>query len=130
MTILLFVMAGGALGAGARYLLASQVGRWLGSGFPWGTLAVNVLGAFVMGLLVGLFARFWSPSESWRAFMTVGLLGGFTTFSAFSLETVLLLERGQAGLAIFYAVASVLLCVGVLLLALWLTRSLPQSWAS
>jgi CrcB protein len=116
------VMAGGALGAGARYLLSAQVTRWLGSGFPWGTLAVNVLGCAVMGLLVGLFARFWEVGQFGRALLTTGLLGGFTTFSAFALETTLLMERGQPWLAGIYVLASVVACVGALQLCLWATR--------
>jgi len=122
MQTLVAVMAGGALGAGSRYLLSSQVARWLGTAFPWGTLTVNVVGALVMGLLVGIFARHWPVTEPWRAFLTVGILGGFTTFSAFSLEVVLLWERGEAWLALLYVVASVVLCCGGLFGALLLTR--------
>ena len=89
MQSLLAVMAGGAIGAGLRFLVSTQVGRWMGAAFPWGTLTVNVVGSAAMGLLVGLFAHLWSLGDPWRAFLTVGLLGGFTTFSAFSLEVVL-----------------------------------------
>jgi CrcB protein len=120
--ILAAVMAGGALGAGARYLVSSQVMRLLGSGFPWGTLVVNILGSAAMGLLVGLFMKFWSVGEFGRIFLTTGLLGGFTTFSAFSLEVVLLMERGQPWLAALYVLVSVVACVGGLQLALWLMR--------
>jgi len=122
--ILAAVMAGGALGAGARYLLSAQVTRWLGSGFPWGTLAVNILGCAAMGLLVGLFARVWSVGEFGRVLLTTGFLGGFTTFSAFALETSLLYERGQLLHAGVYVLASVVACIGALQLCLWATRAL------
>ena len=130
MQTLLAVAAGGAIGASARYLLSSQVARWLGSGFPWGTLAVNVLGAALMGLLVGLFARVWTLHDPWRALLVTGILGGFTTFSAFSLEAGLMIERGQYGLALAYASASVVLCLAALLGTLWLTRALPAGLPS
>ncbi|MFN2260333.1 MAG: fluoride efflux transporter CrcB [Parasphingopyxis sp.] len=119
---LLLVMAGGALGAGARFLL----GRWtlhqFGSAFPWGTFAVNLLGGFAMGLLVGWLARHGQGGEGWRLFLGIGLLGGFTTFSAFSLEIVNMVERGAIGLAALYALASVLGAVAALLAGLWIVR--------
>ena len=124
MQSLLAVMAGGAIGAGLRFLVSTQVGRWMGAAFPWGTLTVNVVGSAAMGLLVGLFAHLWSLGDPWRAFLTVGLLGGFTTFSAFSLEVVLLIERGQPWTALLYALASVLLCALALFGALLLARAL------
>ena len=124
MKLMLAVAAGGALGSLARYLLSGQVGRLLGIGFPWGTLAVNILGSFVMGVLVELLAVRWSVSPELRAFLTVGILGGFTTFSAFSLEVVVLLERGQTVAAAAYVVASVALSVGALFLGLQLLREL------
>ena len=104
----LLVMIGGAAGAAARFHLSSAVGR--GTTFPWGTLAVNILGGLLMGLLV---AR--GPSENMRLLLGVGVLGGFTTFSAFSLETIGLLQRGMPALAIGYVAASV---IGACL-ALW-----------
>ena len=113
------------MGAVLRYLVSSHIARWAGSGFPWGTLAVNVLGALVMGVFVGLFARFWQVGEATKLFLTTGLLGGFTTFSAFSLEVVLMLERQQWLLAFTYSLASVVLCAAVLLAALWLLRAVP-----
>ena len=130
MQTLLAVAAGGAIGASARYLLSREVARWFGSGFPWGTLAVNVLGAAAMGLLIGLFARVWPVQDPWRAFLTTGILGGFTTFSAFSLEASLMIERGPYLHAAAYAVASVVLCLAALLGALWLTRALPAGLPS
>ncbi|HRE60718.1 MAG TPA: fluoride efflux transporter CrcB [Micropepsaceae bacterium] len=114
--------AGGAAGAMARYAMAGAVTRLIGPNFPWGTLAVNVLGGLVMGLLVGIMAAKWSPSAEIRAFLTTGLLGGFTTFSAFSLEAWLLIERHDYGLAALYIAASVLLSIGSLALGLYLVR--------
>jgi len=122
---LLYVGAGGALGAMARYLMAGLVQRGVGGSFPWGTLAVNILGAFVMGLIVETAARLWSPSPELRAFLTTGILGGFTTFSAFSLETGLMIEKGQWALAAAYIAASVALCVLALFGGLWLIRAVP-----
>ncbi|MFN3509862.1 MAG: fluoride efflux transporter CrcB [Tsuneonella troitsensis] len=106
------VFAGGGAGAVLRY----QVGRGMShafgpaamSGFPWATLAVNVTGSLAMGVLAGWLAKFGSGGETARLLLGVGLLGGFTTFSAFSLELMLLIERGQAGTALSYAAISVL----------------------
>lgn len=118
------VAFGGALGAVARYLVVSQVGHWAGSGFPFGTLAVNVAGSFAMGLIVELSALAWSPSPELRAFLTVGFLGAFTTFSAFSLDAALLYERGELALSAVYIMVSVVLSVGAFFAALALVRSL------
>lgn len=101
------VAAGGAIGAVTRYLLATQIGQWLGTGFPWGTFIVNVLGCAVMGALVELMALTWSPSLEMRTFLTVGILGGFTTFSAFSLDAFVLIERQEWAAASLYIVGSV-----------------------
>ena len=89
----LWICLGGAVGTGARYLMAGWVLRWLGSGFPWGTLAVNVLGSFLVGVLmhVGLATELMSPTL--RMALTIGVMGGFTTYSTFSYETVRLLEE-------------------------------------
>lgn len=121
MQTLLAVAAGGAIGAAGRYLVSTQVARWAGTAFPWGTLTVNVLGAAVMGLLVGLFARVWAVGDPWRAFLTTGILGGFTTFSAFSLEATMLWGRAPA-LSIAYVAASVLLGAACCLAGFWLFR--------
>jgi CrcB protein len=107
----------------ARHLLAARIAMWLGSGFPWGIFVVNVLGGFVMGALVELMALRWSLSPEWRAFLTVGILGGFTTFSSFSLDAVLLMQRGDYGLAAVYVVGSVALSVGALFGAMMLVRA-------
>jgi len=121
--VLAAVAFGGALGAMARYLFVGQVAHWLGHGFPYGTLAANVLGSFAMGVIVELSALVWSPSPELRALLTVGLLGAFTTFSTFSLETVLLYERGDLAQCAAYVVASVVLSVGAFFAALSLLRA-------
>lgn len=105
------VAAGGALGAVARHLLSNQIMRLTGQGFPYGTLSVNILGGLLMGFLVSLLAVHWNPGQELRLFLTVGLLGGFTTFSTFSMETILLLERGAWSTAGLYVLASVSLAI-------------------
>ena len=122
MPTLIAVAAGGAIGAALRYLFAAQIGRLLGAGFPWGILATNILGSFVMGVLVEGFALKWNLSPETRAFLTVGVLGGFTTFSAFSLETVLMIDRGDYATALFYILASVILAVGAVFAGLQVSR--------
>ena len=119
---LLLVMAGGAIGAGLRFLLGRVALHQMGPGFPWGTLAANVIGGLAMGVLAGAMARFIDGDEGWRLFLGVGLLGGFTTFSAFSLETVNMIERGAAGMAALYIFVSVAGAVGALFVGLWLVR--------
>lgn len=111
LAMVLSVAAGGAFGAAGRFLMMSAIGHWLGHGFPFATLAVNVLGAVVMGGLVETMALVWSPGEQLRAFLVVGVLGGFTTFSTFSLDLYTLLVRGDIGPALAYAVASVVICL-------------------
>ena len=118
---LFLVMAGGALGAGARYLVGRGALVWLGAAFPFGTLAVNLIGGFGMGLLVGLTSRH-GAGEAWRLFLGVGVLGGFTTFSAFSLDIITLADR-QASLAIGYAALSVGGAAAALVLGLELART-------
>lgn len=116
---LLLVAIGGAAGAVARYGVGLGAARWLGLAFPWGTLAVNVVGGLAMGVLA---ARVGPEQETLRLALGVGVLGGFTTFSAFSLETVKLMEH-QPGLAMLYVAASVVLSVG----ACWLGLSLGRA---
>ena len=101
------VMAGGAIGAALRFHVGSVTMRAFGPAFPWGTLIVNVAGGLLMGLLAGTFARVGSHNEPWRLLLAVGVLGGFTTFSAFTLELFGMIERGQYVLASAYVVASV-----------------------
>jgi len=117
---LLQVAAGGALGAAARYLVNVGVMRALGPGFPWATLAVNVAGSFLMGALVIWLAR--RGGQHLAPFVMTGVLGGFTTFSAFSLDVATLWERGEAAAAAAYAAGSVVLSVGALFAAMWLLR--------
>ncbi|MSO68969.1 MAG: fluoride efflux transporter CrcB [Alphaproteobacteria bacterium] len=119
---ILFVAAGGAIGSVGRYVVAGAVERWLGVAFPYGTLAVNVVGSAVLGLLVGLFTSLFETTPDLRLFLVVGILGGFTTFSAFSLDTITLFERGEAGRAILYIALSVVLSAGALYLVMRLMR--------
>ena len=121
---LLLVMSGGALGAGARHLVGRATLGWWGPGFPVGTLIVNLLGALLMGLLVGALAR-WTLGEATWLFLGVGLLGGFTTFSAFSLDVITLAQRGQVAAAAGYALASVAGSIIALLAGLAATRPAP-----
>lgn len=116
------IAAGGALGSVARYITVIGVGRVVGVEFPYGVLAVNVVGGFVIGVLAELMALVWSPGETMRAFLVVGVLGGYTTFSAFSLDAWLLIEKGLYGPAILYILASVILSIGALVTGLTLTR--------
>ncbi len=118
------VAVGGAVGAVARYAVMIGVARWLGAGFPYGTLAVNVIGSFILGALIEVMALVWSPGEALRAFLVVGLLGAFTTFSTFSLDVVSLFQRGETVGAILYIGASVLLSVLGLLAGLGSVRQL------
>lgn len=116
------VAVGGALGAVARYLAMGQIEHLLGNSFPWGTLAVNVLGAFLLGVLIEFSALAWSPSPELRAMLVVGVLGAFTTFSTFALDMVFLIERGSWQPVILYAGASVLLTVAGLFAGMRLFR--------
>lgn len=119
---LLLVMAGGAAGAGARYLVGGAALRALGPDWPWGTFAVNLIGGFAMGLLVGLIARGSGSGENARLLLGVGVLGGFTTFSAFSLDVALMLQRGEWTSAALYIALSVAGSVAALSAGLALTR--------
>ncbi len=124
MTHLLFVAAGGAIGAALRHLFGLAALRMFGTGFPFGTLGVNIVGSFLMGALIAWLAfKSEIGGQGVRLFLATGVLGGFTTFSAFSLETMLLWERGQAGLAATYVAASVVLSVAALAGGLALVRS-------
>lgn len=121
---LLLIMLGGAIGAGARHLVGRATLALWGPGFPVGTLAVNILGGFAMGLLMGWLAARASGDEALRYLLGVGFLGGFTTFSAFSLEALLMIERGDYGIALTYIAASVLLSIGALFAGLQITRAM------
>ncbi len=124
MTRFLLVALGGGLGATARYGLGLLVGRLApGAAWPWGTLGANILGGLLMGLLAGWLAlRAGAHQESIRLFAAVGVLGGFTTFSAFSLETALMIERRDLATAGLYVAASAALAIGALFLGLTLAR--------
>lgn len=120
----LLVMVGGALGSLARYQFGRLAGHLFGTDWPWGTLGVNIAGGLVMGLLAGWLARFATGGgEQIRLLIGVGALGGFTTFSSFSLETVLMIERSQYGDAALYALLSVILSVAAVFAGLMLMRS-------
>ncbi len=119
---LFLVMLGGAVGAGARHLVGRAALAIWGPGFPIGTLAVNVIGGFAMGLLAAWLATRASGDEALRYLLGVGVLGGFTTFSAFSLETMLMIERGELMTALLYIIASVVLSIGALFAGLQVSR--------
>lgn len=122
----LLVAAGGAAGAALRHLANLTALRLAGSAFPWGTLFVNVAGSLAMGLLIGWLARrTGGTSNELRLLLATGFLGGFTTFSAFSLDVASLWERGAALPAFAYVLSSVVLAVIALFGGLWLMRSLP-----
>ena len=121
----LIVFVGAGLGGALRHGVNVAALRVLGSGFPYGTLTVNIVGSLVMGLLTGSFALKADPGQTWRLFLTTGMLGGFTTFSAFSLDTALLYERGTLGLMALYVVASVVVSIAALFAGLSIMRQLP-----
>jgi CrcB protein len=122
----LLVFLGAGLGGALRHALNLACARALGTSFPWGTVVINVTGSLCMGLIAGFFA--FKAGVGWsqhtRLFLTTGILGGYTTFSTFSLEVVLLWERGEMGLAALYVFGSVGLGVAGLMSGLWLIRSL------
>lgn len=122
MNHLLLVMLGGAFGAGARHLTGRAALALWGPGFPWGTLIVNLLGGLAMGLLAGWLAARSSGDEALRYLLGVGMLGGYTTFSAFSLETANMLQRGDYGVALLYILASVIGSVAALFGGLQIAR--------
>jgi len=124
MTTLLHVALGGALGASGRYLTGVVASRLMGPGFPWGTLTVNILGSFVMGVIVVVLGHY--SANRFAPFLMTGILGGFTTFSAFSLDAVTLWERGQVSVAALYVGASVLLSLAALFAGLIFARGFVQ----
>ncbi len=111
----LAIAAGGALGALMRYWVSTAVYGWLGRGFPWGTLAVNVLGSLMMGVLYILLLERLTTGPEVRALLLIGFLGAFTTFSTFSIETFNLIEQAEIGKALLNMGVSVIACV----LAAW-----------
>ncbi|WP_395671669.1 fluoride efflux transporter CrcB [Phenylobacterium sp.] len=123
MQTLLYVGLGGALGAVGRYLVGVQANRAFGAGWPYGTFAVNVAGGLLMGFLAGVLAhKGGADQERWRLLLGVGVLGGFTTFSAFSLDLALMIERRAYGAAGVYALVSVLFSTAALFAGLMLAR--------
>ncbi|WP_028056557.1 fluoride efflux transporter CrcB [Sphingomonas phyllosphaerae] len=123
MNSLSLVMAGGAIGAGARHLTGRAMTQALGSGWPWGTLTVNLVGGLLMGVLVGILARHASANgETWRLLLGVGVLGGYTTFSSFALDAVGMIERGALAAALAYVLLSVAGSIVALFAGLALAR--------
>lgn len=127
MKLFLLASAGGAIGAGARHLVNITAARLLGTSFPWATLTVNVVGSFLMGYLIEYLILRLSGSPEMRTFLATGILGGFTTFSAFSLDVAQLIERKQAGLAAVYVAGSVGISVLMLYAGMALARSVLAS---
>jgi CrcB protein len=119
----LIVFLGGGIGAAMRHGINLAVARMLGTAFPYGTLLINVSGSFIMGLVAAYFAFTGDASQHWRLFLTTGILGGYTTFSAFSLDAALLYERGEMGLAALYVIASVVISIAGLFAGLALVRN-------
>lgn len=124
LSVIMAVAAGGAVGSVLRYEFGNLIQRLFHPQFPFHTLGVNIIGSLMMGILVSLFALKWYPSNEMKAFLTVGLLGGFTTFSAFSLDVVLLFERADYGAAALYAMLSLILSVAALTAGMILIRSI------
>ena len=123
MKLVLLAALGGAIGSALRYLVNVACGHLFGVNFPWGTFAVNILGCFLMGLVVALGAHKFNMTSEMRVFIATGLLGGFTTFSAFSLDFALLFERKEIGLAGLYLAGSVGLSILALFAGLYLVRT-------
>ncbi len=118
----LIVFLGGGIGAASRHGINLLAARMLGTGFPYGTILINVAGSLAMGLIAEFFALKGGLPQHWRLFLTTGILGGFTTFSAFSLEAALLYERGELIGAAVYVVASVVLAILALFAGLAIVR--------
>lgn len=123
MSHILLVALGGALGSVTRYLTGVGMTRLLGSGFPWGTLTVNIVGSFLIGFLVELLARKLNGAVEVRLFLVVGFLGGFTTFSSFSLEALALFERGATASAATYVLTSLFISLAAVFGGLLLGRA-------
>jgi CrcB protein len=118
------VAAGGAIGSAARYVLNGLIQSAAWGGFPFGIFIVNISGGLVMGILTELMALKWNVSLELRAFLTTGILGGYTTFSTFSLDSVMLISRGAYGQAATYVVGSALLSILAVFAGFWLIRTL------
>jgi fluoride exporter len=118
----LLVFVGGGLGSTLRYLVNIVCPRLFGTAFPYHTFIINITGSTVMGLIAGYLALRGETAASWRLFLMTGILGGYTTFSAFSLDAAMLYERGELGLALFYVLGSVVLSIAGLFAGLALMR--------
>jgi CrcB protein len=118
------VFVGGGIGASLRHAVNMISARGLGTAFPWGTFIINISGSIVMGLIAGYLAFKGGASQPWRLFLMTGILGGYTTFSAFSLDAALLYERGEIASALFYVLGSVALSIAGLFAGLALVRHL------
>lgn len=124
MQFILAVALGGGTGAVMRYLIAIGSGKLFGTNFPWGTFIINITGSFLIGFFTGMFALKWNLPQAVRIFLTVGICGGYTTFSTFSLDTFYLMERGEMLAAGAYVIGSVILSIGALILAMQAVRAL------
>jgi len=120
----LYIFIGGGIGSVARYGLNIGLSKLHDHHFPWGIFTVNVLGSLAMGILVALFARKWPDHENLRLALTTGLLGGFTTFSAFSYDVVALMEKGETATAVIYALTSVIISILACAAGIWIVRTL------
>jgi CrcB protein len=125
MALTLWIALGGALGATLRHFMNVWIARMAGGDFPWHTMIINITGSFVMGLLISLMALRWNVGNEMRAFLTTGILGGYTTFSAFSLDFAVLVERKAFALAGAYALGSVV----VSLIAIFIGMALARAFA-
>ena len=123
MRLLMLATVGGAIGAGARHLVNIGFGRWLGPHFPWSTVFINIVGSLLMGVVIEALALRFSGSLELRTFLATGILGGFTTFSAFSLDAVTLIQRGDMSSAALYIGGSVMLSILGLYAGLSLARA-------
>jgi len=124
MTNILLAALGGAIGSVLRYLVGVFSVRWFGPSFPWGTLAVNVVGSFIIGLSVEMIARRFNASMELRVFIITGILGGFTTWSSFSLDTMVLFERGAIAAAAAYVIGSLIVSFAAVFAGLALGRAM------
>jgi CrcB protein len=121
-SVLGMVAVGGAIGSAARYVLNGLIQSAAWGGFPFGIFVVNISGGLIMGVLVELMALKWNVSQELRAFLTTGILGGYTTFSTFSLDSAMLIERHVYGQAAVYIAGSALLSIAALFAGLWIVR--------
>ncbi len=124
MTNILLAALGGAIGSVLRYLVGVFSVRWFGPGFPWGTLTVNVIGSFLIGLSVEMIARRFDASMELRVFIVTGIIGGFTTWSSFSLDTMVLFERGAVTAAAAYVIGSLVVSFAAVFAGLALGRAM------